>query len=50
MEVVGHYDPQKDQTEAVLKEDRVKDWLSKGAKPTLTVSQLLAKKGVKARV
>lgn len=50
LEVVGHYDPQKDQAEATLKEDRVKDWLSKGAKPTLTVSQLLAKKGVKAGV
>jgi small subunit ribosomal protein S16 len=48
LEIVGHYDPQKDQKEATLKEDRVKDWLSKGAKPSLTVSQLLAKKGVRA--
>jgi small subunit ribosomal protein S16 len=47
LEVVGHYDPQKDQAEATLKEDRVKDWLSKGAKPTLTVAQLLDKKGVR---
>jgi len=48
LEVVGHYDPQKDQAEATLQEDRVKDWLSKGAKPTLTVAQLLNKKGVRA--
>jgi len=50
LEVLGHYDPQKDQSEATLKEERVKDWLSKGAKPTLTVSQLLEKKGVRAKV
>ncbi|MDD5167382.1 MAG: 30S ribosomal protein S16 [Syntrophales bacterium] len=48
LEVVGHYDPQKEQSEVILKEDRVKDWLSKGAKPSPTVSQLLAKKGVRA--
>ncbi len=50
LEVVGHYDPQKDQTDAVIKEDRVRDWLAKGAKPSPTVSQLLAKKGVRAAV
>lgn len=49
LEVLGHYDPHKDQSEATVKEDRVKDWLSKGAKPTLTVAQLLEKKGVRTR-
>ncbi len=29
-----------------VKDDRVREWLSKGAKPTLTVSQLLKKKGI----
>jgi ribosomal protein S16 len=31
----------------ILKEERVRQWLAKGAKPTLTVSQLLKKKGIR---
>jgi small subunit ribosomal protein S16 len=46
IEIVGNYDPKKDPAEINLKEDRVVDWLSKGAKPTLTVSQLIKKKGI----
>jgi len=46
IEIVGNYDPKKDPAEITLKEDRIKEWLSKGAKPTLTVSQLLGKKGI----
>lgn len=46
LEIVGSYDPKKNPAEVVLKENRVVDWLSKGATPTLTVSQLLAKKGI----
>jgi small subunit ribosomal protein S16 len=49
LEIVGSYDPQKNPAEVVLKEERVVDWLSKGAIPTLTVSQLLAKKGIATR-
>ena len=49
LEIVGSYDPQKNPAEVVLKEERVVDWLSKGAIPNLTVSQLLAKKGIAAR-
>lgn len=45
LEIVGAYDPQKNPAEVTLKESRVAEWLSKGAKPTLTVSQLLEKKG-----
>lgn len=45
LEVLGHYDPAKDLDGVSLKTDRIKYWLSKGAKPTLTVSQLLKKKG-----
>jgi len=44
LEVLGHYDPKT--SEAVLKEGRISDWLSKGAIPTATVSQLLEKKGI----
>ncbi|MBA4395953.1 MAG: 30S ribosomal protein S16 [Syntrophus sp. (in: bacteria)] len=46
LEILGNYDPKKDPPEVNLKEDRVKSWLAKGAKPTLTVSNLLTKKGV----
>ena len=49
LEIVGNYDPQKDPAVVNLKEDRIVNWLSKGAKPTLTVSQLLEKKGIRVR-
>jgi small subunit ribosomal protein S16 len=49
IEIVGNYDPLKDPAEINLKEDRIKDWLSKGAKPTVTVTNLLKKKGVISR-
>jgi small subunit ribosomal protein S16 len=32
--------------EIVGNEDRIKEWLTRGAEPTLTVSQLLRKKGI----
>jgi small subunit ribosomal protein S16 len=46
LEILGNYDPKKDPPEVTLKEDLVKSWLAKGAKPTLTVSKLLIKKGI----
>jgi small subunit ribosomal protein S16 len=46
LEILGNYDPKKDPPEVILKEDLVKSWLAKGAKPTLTVSKLLIKKGI----
>jgi small subunit ribosomal protein S16 len=46
LEILGNYNPQKNPAEVILKEDRVRDWLAKGAQPTLTVSQLLEKKGI----
>ncbi len=49
LEIVGNYNPHKDPVEVNLQEDRILDWLAKGAKPTLTVSQLLEKKGITAR-
>jgi len=47
LEILGNYNPGKNPAEVILKEDRVRDWLLKGAKPTLTVSQLLEKKGIR---
>ncbi len=49
LEIVGSYNPLKNPAEVLLKEERVVDWLSKGAIPTLTVSQLLTKKGIATR-
>lgn len=46
IEIVGNYDPKVDPPEVTIKEDRVTEWLSKGAEPTVTVSHLLKKKGV----
>ena len=36
-------------TQFTVKEDRVLDWLKKGAQPTLTISQLLKKNGIWAK-
>ncbi|MGA2553734.1 MAG: 30S ribosomal protein S16 [Smithella sp.] len=50
LEILGNYDPKKNPAEVTIKEKRVRDWLSKGAKPTLTVSNLLKTKGIEAKV
>jgi len=50
LEILGNYDPKKNPAEVTIKEKRVRDWLSKGAKPTLTVSNLLKTKGIVAKV
>ncbi len=41
VEAVGTYDPLKDPAEVTLNEERVIDWLNKGAQPTQTVRNLL---------
>jgi small subunit ribosomal protein S16 len=46
IEIVGNYDPRKDPAEVNVKEDSVREWLSKGVTPTVTVSSLLLKKGI----
>jgi len=50
LEILGNYDPKKNPAEINLNEDRVRDWLSKGAKATVTVANLLKTKGIEARV
>lgn len=46
-EVLGSYDPRKKQEEAaLLKAERVRYWLSCGAKPSITVHNILARAGV----
>ena len=46
VEIVGHYNPRSEPKELVFKEDRVRHWLSKGAKPSETVHRLLHREGL----
>jgi small subunit ribosomal protein S16 len=46
VEIVGHYNPRTEPNTVVLKEDRVKYWLSKGAQPSETVHRILYQQGV----
>jgi small subunit ribosomal protein S16 len=46
LEIVGRYNPQAEPSLIELKEDRVRDWLSKGAQPSATVQRLLKAKGL----
>ena len=41
LELVGTYNPSTDPEEVTLKMDRIDYWLSKGAKTTQTVSELI---------
>ena len=50
LEILGNYDPKKNPAEITVKEARVRDWLAKGAKATLTVANLLKTKGIEARI
>jgi len=49
LEIVGTYDPNQEPAAIKVEEGRVAEWLARGAKPTLTVSQLLQKKGIAAK-
>jgi len=46
LEILGHYNPLTDPTTFVIKEDRVREWLQKGAQPTERVARLLSKQGL----
>ena len=46
LEIVGRYNPQTDPSTIELDEEKVRDWLSKGAQPSATVARLLKVKGV----
>lgn len=49
IENLGQYQPVSSGVQFAVKEDRVLDWLKKGAQPTLTISQLLKKNGIWAK-
>ncbi|HXE71358.1 MAG TPA: 30S ribosomal protein S16 [Candidatus Nitrosotenuis sp.] len=46
IEVLGHYNPRTDPPTILFKEDRVMEWLHKGAQPTDSVKQLLVTSGL----
>lgn len=48
IETVGQYNAQTEPSTIVLKEDRIRDWLGKGAQPTDTVRKLLKTQGIEA--
>ncbi|MHB8764517.1 MAG: 30S ribosomal protein S16 [Deferrisomatales bacterium] len=49
LEVLGTYNPLLKPAAIAVKEDRLLDWLGKGAQPTDTVRSLLSKTGVWAK-
>lgn len=49
LEVLGTYNPMTNPATISVKEERVLDWLSKGAQPTDTVRSLFRKTGVWAK-
>ena len=48
IEVVGHYNAQTDPSTIVLDEERMRDWLARGAQPTDQVRKLLRIQGIAA--
>ena len=46
LEIVGRYNPQTDPSTIELKEDKVREWLAKGAQPTDSVRKLLKTQGL----
>jgi small subunit ribosomal protein S16 len=47
IETVGHYNAQTNPSTIVLNEERVRDWLARGAQPTGTVRKLLHTQGIR---
>ncbi len=46
LEIVGTFDPLKNPAVPELKQERVLDWLRKGAQPSVTVRTLLRRSGI----
>jgi small subunit ribosomal protein S16 len=47
IETVGHYNAQTNPSTIVLDEERIRDWLARGAQPTGTVRKLLHTQGIR---
>jgi small subunit ribosomal protein S16 len=48
LEILGHYNPLTEPTTFEVKEDRVREWLQRGAQPTDRVQRLLSSRGIMA--
>jgi small subunit ribosomal protein S16 len=46
IEIVGRYNPQTNPSTIDLDEDKVKDWLAKGAQPSDSVARLIKAAGI----
>ena len=49
IEILGNYDPSKQPAVVSLNEEKVLDWMDKGAQPTDTVKNLFSKQGIMAK-
>lgn len=49
IEILGNYDSTKDPAVVNVDEEKVLDWMQKGAQPTDTVRSLLRKQGIMAK-
>ncbi len=48
LEIVGHYNAQTNPSTIKVDEERVRDWLSRGAQPTDTVRKILRTQGIES--
>ena len=46
IEIVGRYNPQTDPSTIVLDEEKIRQWVSKGAQPTDPVKRLMKTQGI----
>ena len=49
IEILGNYDSTKEPAVVSVDEEKVLDWMNKGAQPTDTVKNLLSKQGIMAK-
>jgi small subunit ribosomal protein S16 len=48
IEIIGRYNPQTDPSTIDLDEEKIREWVKKGAQPSGTVKRLLKAKGIAA--
>lgn len=50
LEILGHYNPRTEPVTISIKEDRVFDWISRGAQPSDSVNQVFRQAGTLERI
>jgi small subunit ribosomal protein S16 len=48
IEIIGHYNAQTNPSTIKVDEDKVREWLSRGAQPTDTVKKILRTQGIES--